>query len=58
MDVAGKENRKPTHGSPCILHPKPGSEVTVREGLWAELRERRDALLLPPGLGVKLSVCP
>ncbi|NXH88223.1 TRI47 protein, partial [Edolisoma coerulescens] len=39
-------------------HRLPGSEVTVREGLWVELRGRLDALLLPPGLGVKLSVCP
>lgn len=58
MDVAGKENRTTTHGSPCILHPKPGSKVTVREGLWIALKERLSALWLPLGLGVKLSVCP
>lgn len=58
MDIAGKENRKTTHGSPCIFHPKPGSKVTVREDLWDELRERLNALWLPLGLGIKLSVCP
>lgn len=41
-----------------LLHPKPGSEVTVREALWIKLRERLNALWLPLGLGVKLSVCP
>lgn len=50
-DVAGKENRQTTHVSPCVLHLKPGREVTVTESLWVEVRERLNALWLPLGLG-------
>lgn len=35
-----------TNSRPCALHPKPGSETMVRQGLWVELRDRQGPLCL------------